>query len=91
MNKKEKESIALMLIKIAKDVEKYLLSEESQTHPAYHSESFLVSSFDEERGEILEKLLDDPVYTAKFSEEYLASKVCSAEICSSEISVDKIS
>src|SRR6266480_4408104 len=71
MNKKEKERIALMLIKIAKEVRDYLLSEESQTHPFYRSESFLVSSFDEERDEILENLLNDPVYAAKFSEEYL--------------------
>ena len=71
MNKKEKERITLMLIKIAKEVREYLLSEESQAHPFYRSESFLVSSFDEEREEILENLLDDPVYAAKFSEEYL--------------------
>jgi hypothetical protein len=71
MNKKEKERIALMLIKIAKEVREYLLSEEGQDHPFYRSESFLVSSFDEEREEILENLLDDPVYAAKFSEEYL--------------------
>ncbi len=71
MNKKEKERITLMLIKIAKEVREYLLSEEGQAHPFYRSESFLVSSFDEEREEILENLLDDPVYAAKFSEEYL--------------------
>ncbi len=47
MNKKEKERIALMLIKIAKEVREYLLSEEGQDHPFYRSESFLVSSFDE--------------------------------------------
>lgn len=71
MNTKEKERIALMLIEIAKEVRQYLLSEEGQDHPYYRSESYLVSSFDEEREEILEKLLDDPVYAAKFSEEYL--------------------
>ena len=71
MNKKEKERITLMLIKIAKEVRAYLLSEEGQAHPFYRSESFLVSSFDEEREEILENLLEDPVYAAKFSEEYL--------------------
>ena len=71
MNTKGKERITLMLIKIAKEVREFLLSEESQAHPAYRSESFLVSSFDEEREEILENLLNDPVYAAMFSEEYL--------------------
>ena len=49
MNTKGKERITLMLITIAKEVREYLLSEENQDHPFYRSESFLVSSFDEER------------------------------------------
>src|SRR5437763_3198596 len=60
-----------MFIEIAKDIKKFLSSEENQASPSYRSESLLTSAFDGERVQIVEKLLGDPVYAAKFSDEYL--------------------
>jgi Apea-like HEPN len=71
MNKRDQERIAHMLIEIAKEVKEFLSSDENQAYPAYRSDSLLISSFDEEREEILVNLLNDQEYTAKFSEEYL--------------------
>ncbi len=71
MNKKEKERIRILFVKIAKDVRRFLSLDENKQYPAYHSDSLLVSSFDEEREDVLRSLLDDPVYSAKFSEEYV--------------------
>ncbi len=71
MNKSDKTRITLKLIEMAKEVKKFLSSDENQAYPAYRSTFLLVSSFDEEREEILVNLLNDQVYAAKFSEEYL--------------------
>lgn len=71
MNRGDKERIALKLIEMAKATKKFLSSDENKAYPAYHSDFLLVSSFDEEREEILVNLLNDQVYAAKFSEEYL--------------------
>lgn len=68
MNKKDKERIALILIEMAKEIAKFVASPEYQP---YHTDFFFLSSFDEEREQILVHLLGDPVYAAKFSEEYL--------------------
>lgn len=71
MNKSDKTRIILKLIEMAKEVKKFLSLEENQVYPPYRSTFLLVSSFDEEREEILVKLLNDEVYAAMFSEEYL--------------------
>ncbi len=68
MNTKDKEQISLMFINMAKETVAFLSSPENQF---YHSDSFFVSSFQEEREQVLVHLLHDPVYAAKFSEEYL--------------------
>src|SRR2546421_8148690 len=68
MNKRDKEQIALMFIEMAKETVAFLSSRENQF---YHSDSFFISSFQEEREQVLVHLLNDPVYAAKFSEEYL--------------------
>src|SRR6266702_1493287 len=46
---------------MAKEVKKFLSSDENQAYPAYRSTFLLVSSFDEEREEILVNLLNDQV------------------------------
>ncbi len=71
MNKRDKTRITLKIKQMAKDVKEFLSSDENQVYPAYHSDFFLVSSFDDEREEILVNLLNDQTYAAKFSEEYL--------------------
>ncbi len=71
MNKSYKTRITLKFIEMAKEVKKFLSSDENQVYPAYRSTFLLVSSFDEVREDILVNLLNDPVYAVKFSEEYL--------------------
>lgn len=71
MNKSDKTRITLKFIEMAKEAKKFLSSDENQVYPAYRSTFLLVSSFDEEREEILVNLLNDEVYAAKFSEEFL--------------------
>ncbi len=68
MDNKDKEGITLKFIEIAKDTQKFISSDENQ---AYYLDSMLASSFEEETETILVSLLKDPVYAAKFSEEYL--------------------
>src|SRR5947209_2942204 len=68
MNKKDKVQVSLMFIEMAKETMAFLSSPENQF---YHSDSFFISSFQEEREQVLEHLLNDLLYAAKFSEEYL--------------------
>lgn len=71
MNESDKERIRVSFVNIAKEVKTFLSSEENKQYPAYHSDVLLVSSFDEEREDVQKILLNDPVYSGKFSEEYL--------------------
>lgn len=71
MDKEDKERIRITFVKIAKEVKKILFLEENKQYPTYHSDFLLVSSFDEEWEDVLRRLLNDPVYSEKFSEEYV--------------------
>lgn len=71
MDKKDKERIRILFVRIAKEVKHFLSLDDNKQYPAYYSDFLLVSSFDEEREDVLKSILKDPVYSGKFSEEYV--------------------
>jgi len=68
MDRREKERITLLVIATAKAMLE-LLSAEGDI--SYYTDSMFASDFEKEKETILKALLKDPVYVAKFSEEYL--------------------
>jgi hypothetical protein len=68
MDRREKDRITLLVIAIARAVLELLSSVEDIL---YYTDSMIASDFEKEKETILKALLKDPVYAAKFSEEYL--------------------
>jgi hypothetical protein len=71
MDKKAKERIRVLFVRMAKEVKHFLSLDENKQYPTYYSDSLLASNFDEEREDVLKSILNDLVYSEKFSEEYV--------------------